>query len=492
MTRTELVLVPTPGMGHLLSMVEFAKRVTETTPDISIVVVIYHMSMFEPSKIKSYIHSQSTLLDPTRITFITLPPLSDPPADPSDPSCFMTMIQLQNTLLKQAVQDRHAKPIAFVLDLVNVSMVDVANEFGVPSYIYFTAGVNFLCTMFHFQALADEHGVDDVVGLVGDMDDEVDIPGFRNRVPVKVLPSVFLDKDSFWPKMVIDLARRFREAKGILVNSFTELEYSGVEALNVMDNIPTIYPVGPVLSLNNRGDSKPRDVDDIACDGTDEDAIISWLDGQSESSVVFLCFGSMGCFDADQVKEIADGLERSGCRFLWSLRKPVNVKSLGDKAKPSENEIFEEALPEGFMDRTAHKGKIIPWAPQATVLAHKSIGGFVSHCGWNSLLESLWFGVPIATWPMYSEQQLNAFTLVREMEVAVEIKLDYRWDFKKGNYLVTAEEVETSVRKVINLDDEMRSKVREMSEKCKKVLGADGGSSYESLTRFIREVTHES
>ncbi|KAL9229424.1 hypothetical protein vseg_004890 [Gypsophila vaccaria] len=485
MSRTELVFVPTLGMGHLLSMVEFAKRIIQTTPDISILVIIYHMDMIEPSQIKSYIDSQSTLLDPTRITFITLPPLSNPP-DLSDRSAFGTIIKLQNSLLKEAVQERNAKPVAFVLDMLNVSMIDVANELNIPTYIYFAAGVNFLCTMFHLQALADEHGVDDVIGLVGDPDNELDIPGFGHRVPVKVLPWMFLDKDSFWPKSSINLARRFREVKGILVNSFPELESFTIQALNEMDNVPTIYPVGPVLSLNNRGDSKPRDGNN----GTDEDAIISWLDAQPESSVVFLCFGSMGCFEADQVKEIADGLDRSGYRFLWSLRKPVTAESFGDKTRPSENEIYEAALPEGFMDRTAHRGKIIPWAPQATVLAHKAIGGFVSHCGWNSVLESLWFGVPIATWPMYSEQQLIAFTLVRELELAVEINLDYRWDFKKGIYLVTAKEIETGVQKVMDLDDQLRRKMRDMSEKSKKALEADGGSSYESLTRFISAITY--
>ncbi|KAK9669908.1 hypothetical protein RND81_13G163200 [Saponaria officinalis] len=491
MTRLELVIVPTPGMGHLLSMVEFAKRITDTNPNISIIVIVYHMSIFEPSKIASYIESQSSRLDPTRITFITLPPLENPP-DPSDPSYFGTLIQLQNPLLKKAVQDRQVKPAAFILDLINVSMIDVANDLRVPSYIYFTGGVNFLYTMFHFQALVDAHGVDDISGLVGDPDSELDLPGFRNRVPVKVVPYMFLDKEFHRPKFVMNLARRFREAKGILVNSFTELEFSTIEALNKMDNIPTIYPVGPMLSLNNRGDAKPSNKDDISCNVTDEDNIISWLDGQPESSVVFLCFGSMGYFDTDQVTEIANGLDQSGHRFLWSLRKPVQDESLGNKAEPSENEIFEEALPEGFIDRTAHKGKIIPWAPQVTVLAHKSIGGFVSHCGWNSILESLWFGVPIATWPMYSEQQLNAFTLVKELELAVEIKLDYRWDFKTGNYLVTAEEVENGVRKVMDLEEEMKTKVHEMRGKCRRVLEADGGSSYDSLARFIEEVTHKS
>ncbi|XP_074294340.1 UDP-glycosyltransferase 71A16-like [Silene latifolia] len=491
MTKTELVFVPTPGMGHLLSTVEFAKLIVRSNPEISILVLVYHSILHEFTKIQSYIDSQSNEVNPDQIVFITLPPLVNPP-DPSDPAFFKTAVQLQNPLVKKAVQDRPSKPAAFVLDLMNVSMIDIANELHIPSYIFFTAGANLLYTMLHFQAVADEQGTDDIIELMGDLDNELQVPGFRNRVPTKVWPWVFLDKDSIWPSLILNLARRFREAKGILVNSFIELESSIIQELQNQDNIPTIYPVGPILSLEKRGDSKSSNNDTSSLNMSDEESIISWLDGQPKSSVVFLCFGSMGCFDAEQVKEIADGLDRSGHRFLWSLRKPVQVGTFG--ALPSEHMIFDDALPDGFIDRTAHRGKIIPWAPQVAVLAHQAIGGFVSHCGWNSTLESIWFGVPLATWPMYSEQQLNAFTLVKELGLAVEIKIDYRWDFKKqkGNYLVKAEEVEDGVRKLMSMDDEMKGKVREISELSRKVLQTDNGSSRDSLTRFIAEINGNS
>ena len=86
-------------------------------------------------------------------------------------------------------------------------------------------------------------------------------------------------------------------------------------------------------------------------------------------------------------------------------------------------------------------GKVIGWAPQVAVLGHEAVGGFVSHCGWTALLESLWGGVPVATWPMYAEQQMNAFEMVRELGLAVEIKIDYAKDFGVEEVLVTAEEI---------------------------------------------------
>ncbi|GLT54409.1 hypothetical protein SLA2020_276100 [Shorea laevis] len=124
---------------------------------------------------------------------------------------------------------------------------------------------------------------------------------------------------------------------------------------------------------------------------------------------------------------------------------------------------------------------ICGWAPQVEVLAHKAIGGFVSHCGWNSILESLWHGVPIAAWPIYAEQQINAFQMVRDLGLAVELKLDYR---RGGDQLVTAEEIEKAVKCVMDGESEVRKRVKEMSEKSRKAV-VNGGSSFASLGRLI-------
>lgn len=119
-----------------------------------------------------------------------------------------------------------------------------------------------------------------------------------------------------------------------------------------------------------------------------------------------------------------------------------------------------------------------------TILSHPAIGGFVSHCGWNSILESLWFGVPIATWPVYAEQQMNAFEMVKELELAVELRLDYR----EGSKVVMAEELETALRRLMNDDDEVRSRVKLMGEKCRTVL-MENGSSHEALNSLIEKLT---
>nr|KAJ0219081.1 hypothetical protein LSAT_V11C300149590 [Lactuca sativa] len=181
----------------------------------------------------------------------------------------------------------------------------------------------------------------------------------------------------------------------------------------------------------------------------------------------------MGCFEEVQVKEIAYALEQSGHRFVWSLRRPPPSFNV----LPGDYEDPGVVLPDGFLERTKGTGKVIGWAPQVSLLAHEAVGGFVSHCGWNSMLESLWFGVPTATWPIYGEQQMNAFEMVVELGLAVEIKLDYKNNvFNPGGdvAIVKAKEVESGIRRVIMEDNELREKVKEMS-KMSRAAVTEGG-----------------
>ncbi|XP_010497499.1 PREDICTED: UDP-glycosyltransferase 71B7-like, partial [Camelina sativa] len=189
----------------------------------------------------------------------------------------------------------------------------------------------------------------------------------------------------------------------------------------------------------------------------------------------------MGGLREEQAREIAIALERTGHRFLWSLRRASpNIF----KEPPREFTNLEEVLPEGFFYRTKERGKVIGWAPQVDVLANPAVGGFVTHGGWNSILESLWFGVPTAPWPLYAEQKFNAFEMEDELGLAVEIRKYWRGDLivglGKDTVLVTAEEIERGIMCLMEQDSEVRKRVKEMSESCHVAL-MDGGSSQTAL-----------
>ncbi|MBA0582699.1 hypothetical protein Gorai_024834, partial [Gossypium raimondii] len=359
----------------------------------------------------------------------------------------------------------------FVLDMFLTPFIDLGNELSVPSYVFYTSGAAFLGFQFYILDLHDEQNVN--ILELEDSDTEFTIPSYLNPVSSNLFPSVMLKPESL--PMVITLTRGLRKAKGIMINTFWELESHAISSLSDASALP-VYPVGPLLNLES--ESEVHQSSDI----------MKWLDEQPPSSVVFLCFGSWGSFNGDQVKEIAFALEQSGHRFLWSLRQPPHP-SKGPRASPTDYDDASEVLPEGFLDRTRGIGKIIGWAPQVAILGHPATGGFVSHCGWNSTLESIWFGVPIAAWPVYAEQQLNAFELVMELGLAVEIKMDYKRDGMDSGEIeiVSAKTIEKGIRSVMEEGSDVRKRVKEMSEKSRKAL-MNAGSSHSTLRGLVDDV----
>ncbi|KAL2482145.1 UDP-glycosyltransferase 71B7 [Forsythia ovata] len=459
--KSELVFIPAPGMGHLISTIEMAELLTDRDERLSITVIIMKLPM--ESKTDSYSRKSNS-----RIRFIEFS-LNQP----ITPNNFVThFIESHKDPIRDAVakivrnESNSIRLAGFVIDMFCTTMIDVANEFGVPTYVFFTTTAALLGFTFYLQS--HEQKLD--VTEYKNSNAELLIPTYINPVPANVFPSRFFDKDGL--AMFLGMARRFRETKGIMINTFLDLEAYAMKSLSDDNTIPPVYPIGPIIHVTAENDDDNKDYDEI----------IKWLHEQPVSSVVFLCFGSMGFFDDEQVKEIAVALEKSGHRFLWSLRKPPSKDRF---EYPSDYENLEEILPEGFLQRTAGIGKVIGWAPQVAVLSHHSVGGFVSHCGWNSTLESVWCGVPIAAWPMYAEQQTNAFELVKDLGIAVEIKMDYR---RGSDVIVKAEEIEKGIRHLMEPDSEMRSKMKQMKNKSRLAL-MEGGSSYDFLRHFIDNIS---
>ncbi|XP_057955727.1 UDP-glycosyltransferase 71K1-like [Malania oleifera] len=471
--KTELVFFPTPGIGHLVSVVEFAKRLILRDHRLSVTVLAMTAPFGSP-----LIHAYAESLSESRIQLIRLPPVDLPSTDPSiSPELFIYQFiekhvplvrsTLAGLLSSRSNADPPVRLAGLVLDFFCTRMIDVGHELGLPSYLFVTSGAAFLGLMLHLPTRHAQVGAE-----FSDSDPEWTLPCFANPLPPRLLPSALFCKDGGYDTYM-KVAHRFGDAKGIIVNTFYELEPRALSSFSGGQS-PPVYAVGPVI-----------DVKGLAHRSNSNDAqrstVFNWLDEQPPASVVFLCFGSMGSFGEPQIREIAAGLERSGCRFLWSLRRRPEK---GRFTAPNEWETPEEALPAGFRERTEGRGRVCGWVPQVEVLAHRAVGGFVSHCGWNSLLESLWEGVPAATWPMYAEQRLNAFNLVRELGgLAAELRMEYGG---VGD-VVTAEEVERGVRGLMDGNSEVRKKVREMGEKSRKAL-MDGGSSFLAVGRLIEDV----
>ncbi|KAJ4897576.1 UDP-glycosyltransferase 71B7 [Raphanus sativus] len=459
----ELVFIPYPGIGHLRSAVEMAKLLVNRDDRLSITVLLLPSLPGGEVVSTAYVASLSAAcINRLRYEIISgentdQPTRLDIHIENQKPKVRLAVSKLVDDYSKLPDSPRLA---GFVVDLFCTLMMDVANEFNVPSYLFYTSSAGLLGLGFHVQTLCDENRYGVSENDYEDSEDVLHVPSLTRPYPVKCLPHGLACKD--WLPILVNQARRYREMKGILVNTAAEIEPYTLRVLNCGDAPPS-YPVGPLLDLTSKEDKKGSD-------------ILEWLDQQPPRSVVFLCFGSMGGFSEKQAREIAVALERSGHRFLWSLQRA---------SPPGEFENLEEVLPEGFFDRTKQIGKVIGWAPQVAVLAKPAVGGFVTHCGWNSTLESLWFGVPTAAWPLYAEQKFNAFEMVDELGLAVEIRKYWRND--RSVELVTAEEIERAIKCLMKQDSYVRKRVKEVSEKCHAAL-MDGGSSQTALNNFIQKV----
>ncbi|CAN4124409.1 unnamed protein product [Withania somnifera] len=475
MESTELIFIPGPGMGHLVAAVEIAKLLTSRAHWLSITFFIIDLPI--ETGVHTYTKTLEAMDDSTtsRLRFLHL---SSPQPQSNNLSnqeaLLVELFDNSKRLVRDAIiqnfmtntsKSGSTRFAGVIVDMFSDKMIQVATELGLPSYVFFTSSAAFLGLMFYAQILKDEHDRD--ISDFRDSDTLLPVLTYFHPLPAKVLPSAMLDKRG---RLLLPLstARMIRQAKGIIINTFMELEPHPIKSLANDNRIPSLYPVGPIINLNQEPD----------------ESISSWLDEQQDSSVMFLCFGSYGSFDEEQLKELAIALDCSGCPFLWALRKP---QAKGEIGAPDDLAHPEKVLPDGFLIRTRKRGKVIGWAPQVSVLSHRSIGGFITHCGWNSILESLWFGVPIATWPMYAEQQVNAFELVVDLEMAVDIKMEYR---SESPVLVTAEEIESAIRRLMVDSTEekngIRKKMEEIKEKSRRAL-LEGGSSYCLLESLIKE-----
>jgi len=477
-----LVLLPEWGAGHLMSMIESCKRILLCGGGaFSITLLVMRPPTAEAtSEVEEHVHREAASgLD---IRFHRLPAV-EPPTDAVGVEEFIARyIQLHAPHVRDAVAGLSCPVAALVLDMFASPMVDVARELGVPSYVFVSSTGAMLALMLHLPVLHEAVTVE-----CDEVEGEVHVPGLP-PIPPESMPCPVVDKKSPNYTWFVRLGDRFMDATGIIANTADELEPGPLAAIAEGRSVPgrpppLVYPIGPVLSLGSRDNNKDSSEPPHEC--------IAWLDTQPPASVVFLCFGSMGWFDAAQVVEITAALERCGHRFLWVLRGPPASESGAGAPDGSEHPTdanLDELLPEGFLRRTTGTGLVWPtWAPQKDILAHPAVGGFVTHGGWNSVLESLWHGLPMAPWPLYAEQHLNAFELVNNMGVAVPLKVD-----RKRDNFVEAAELERAVESLMGAGEEGRKarvKAAEMRDVCRKAV-QKGGSSDAALQR-LSEALHQ-
>ncbi|KAF7153976.1 hypothetical protein RHSIM_Rhsim01G0137100 [Rhododendron simsii] len=443
-------LLPSPGMGHLIPFIQLAKRLLHHHHISSTIII---PASGPPS------NTQTTLLQslPEPISHILLPPVLDLPKNiRTESQITLTVIRslpsLRGTLDTLRQTTRLA---ALVVDPFCLSAFDVARELGVKPYLFFTAGAMTLSFCLLLPKLDKM-----VTCEYRDLTDPIELPGC---VPVhgRDLLDPVQDRSNDAYKHIKANTERFAWAEGIILNSFLDLEEGAIRALEMEEpGKPPVYSIGPLVHTDSSYES-------------DRPECLKWLDSQPDGSVLFISFGSGGTLSHAQINELALGLEMSGHKFLWVVRTP-NEKSANAAyfSDQGQNDPLS-FLPNGFLERTKGMGLVVPsWAPQIEVLSHGSTGGFLTHCGWNSILESTVHGVPLIAWPLYAEQKMNAAMLTEGVNVALRPKVN-------ENGIVGREEIARVVKDLMEGDDgtKVRLRMQGLKHAGAQALSEDGSSS---------------
>ncbi|KAG5032722.1 hypothetical protein AAZX31_06G223400 [Glycine max] len=468
---THVVLLSSPGLGHLIPTIELGKR-----------FVHHHNFQVTVLAVTSQTSKTETEILNSSLCHIIDIPSPDLTGLVNENNGVMTRLSVMMSEAVPAIKSILSKitprPSALIVDIFGTEAIPIARELNILSYVY-VASHAWVLALIVYAPVLDEK----IEGEYVDQKEALKIPGCNPVRPEDVVDSM-LDRNDRKYKEFLKIGNRIPQSDGLLVNTWEELQRKVLEALReggllskaLNMKIP-VYAVGPIERESELETSSSNE------------SLVKWLDEQRSESVVYVSFGSGGTLSYEQMRELALGLEMSEQRFVWVVRAPIeeSVDAAFFTTGRSESEEVEMSkyLPEGFISRTRKVGLLVPeWAQQVTILKHRSIGGFLSHCGWGSTLESVTNGVPLIAWPLYAEQRMNATLLAEELGLAL------RTAVLPTKKVVRREEIEHMVREIIQGDENgksngIRERVKETQRSAVKAL-SEGGSSYVALSQVAK------
>lgn len=218
----------------------------------------------------------------------------------------------------------------------------------------------------------------------------------------------------------------------------------------------------------------------------DESGLMNWLNSHPPGSVVYACLGSLNRVNPAQMKELGRGLESSKSPFIWVIRGANHGE-----------EVERWLSDDGFEDRVRRRGLLVRgWAPQVLILSHQSVGGFLTHCGWNSTLEGVVAGVPMVTWPLFAEQFYNEKVILDVLRVGAGVGAEevvHLGEEDKYGVTVKADDIRNAIDKVMSVDeegDDRRKRAQGLAKKAREAM-EEGGTSYVNIRTLIEDVKEQ-
>ncbi|XP_010509811.1 PREDICTED: UDP-glycosyltransferase 89A2-like [Camelina sativa] len=384
--RPHIVVFPYPAQGHLLPLLDLTHQLCLGGINVSVVVTTGNLQYLSPL-ISAH---------PSSVTPIVFPFPSHPSLPPGVENVkdignagnlpmIASLRQLRDPII-QWFRSHQTPPVALISDFFLGWTHELCDQLGVPRFAFFSSGPYLASVLEFCFGNIDVLKSTDPVHLL-------DLPG-SPVFKVEHLPSVVrlcLRSPSPDIRSIKDDSLMNFLSYGCVFNTAECLEAKYLNYVKKRLGHDRVFGVGPLCSigLDTGGAGK-------------SDPLLSWLDGCPDGSLLYICFGSQKALTKEQCDALALGLKRSMTRFVWV-----------GKSDP---------LPEGFEDQVSGRGRVVRgWVPQRAVLSHVAVRGFLSHCGWNSVLEAITSGVTVLGWPMEADQFVNAKLLVEDLGVAVQV-----------------------------------------------------------------------
>ncbi|RWW34227.1 hypothetical protein GW17_00001025 [Ensete ventricosum] len=477
--KLHFVLLPWLGTSHTIPMIDIGRMLAERGVAVTVVMTPANAARLSPTI--SHIADSGLA-----IRFVSLPFPSAEAGLPEGcesvdvlPSMDMVPnLYYASKLLRHPVEvllrDLTLAPSCIVSGSLYSWIPAVARELGVPCFVFHGCGTFALFCMHNLYCYKPHESVSSPTEPFTLPDLPFPFEITRQRLPFQFqLPPRFVE--------MFEETREGRLAMdGIIVNSFDELE-PGYAARLAVASGKEVRSIGPV-SLCCRGSS------DMAARGkkpsVEANRCMQWLDSMKPRSVVYVSFGSLASFASAQLMELGHGLLASGRPFIWVIN---GAESLSEEV---EQWLQEKLEIKGVDSRCL---LIRGWAPQVMILSHPAVGGFMTHSGWNSTLESVSAGVPVASWPLFAEQFINQKLIVDVLGIGVAVGVDTSVELKQApedGASVTREEVAEAVERLMGggeEGEERRRKAKALAEEARKAV-AKGGSSYDNLTLLLESV----
>ncbi|KAM3393341.1 hypothetical protein ACQJBY_014166 [Aegilops geniculata] len=447
--------------GHLIPMADIAALFAARGVRCTILTTPVQASI-----IRSIVDLSSPPID---IAVVPFPDVGLSPGAQSGSSGDHGKLQQAARLLRepfrQFLAEHHAGLDAVVSDSFFPWSLDVAAEYGVPRLAFLGTSMFARCCA---ESMLRNHNPDDDGDDEGDPDAVFSVPGLPHRVELRRSQIMRHPNQLAFVKGIYAANQK---SYGELVNSFHELEPGYVEHYRTALR-RRAWLVGPVALASGSKDEASRGTDALS---PDADGCFPWLDAKPAGSVVFVAFGTLTSFSPEQLQELARGLDLSGKNFVWVI----------PNADAASSAIW---MPEGFP--TASRAYIIRgWAPQVIILNHPAVGGFVTHCGWNSTLEAVSAGVPMVTWPRHADQFFNEKLVVDVLQVGVSIGAKDYGSSAETHRVIGAEVIAGAVRTLMEEveGDAMQSRARDLGLKARSAV-EKGGSSYGDAGQLVDEL----